>query len=79
MLQHVIHSLLLLPENVVRQLLHQLLTLLPQLDLLTRMIPDIALLEQSEFDGSAADTPYSSLGWFVLSICLYHHAAFRIQ
>ena len=61
MLQHVIHSLMLLPDGVVWQLLHQLITLLPQLDVLSRLIPNVAYLERIEFEGTP-DSSTSSIG-----------------
>ncbi|XP_070543560.1 probable E3 ubiquitin-protein ligase HERC1 isoform X2 [Ptychodera flava] len=50
MLSQIIHSLLLLPVNVIRPLLPALLSLLPQLDKLNRLLPAAAVLEEQELE-----------------------------
>ncbi|XP_077988697.1 putative E3 ubiquitin-protein ligase HERC1 [Glandiceps talaboti] len=50
MLSQIIHSLLLLPVNVIRPLLPALLSLLPQLDELNRLLPAASLLEEQELE-----------------------------
>ena len=50
MLSHLLHALLLLPVFTVRPLLHELLSLLPHLDTLNRMLPASAVLEQQELE-----------------------------
>ena len=50
MLLYVIHSLLMLPVQIIRPLLHELLSLLPVLDRLNRMLPAAALLEEQEHE-----------------------------
>ena len=50
MLEHAMHALLLLPDDCVRQLLHSMLALAPQLDSLARALPLIARLERDEFE-----------------------------
>ena len=50
MLSQVIHALLLLPVYVIRPLLHALLSLLPHLDRLNRLLPASSALEGEELD-----------------------------
>ena len=50
MLCEVIHALLLLPVGTMRPMLHDLLSLLPQMDRLNRLLPAHTVLEQEEFD-----------------------------
>ena len=50
MLSQIIHSLLLLPPTSVRPLLHELLSLLPHLDKLNRLLPAASVLEQQELN-----------------------------
>ncbi|XP_077870271.1 putative E3 ubiquitin-protein ligase HERC1 [Saccoglossus kowalevskii] len=50
MLSQIIHSLLLLPFLIVQPLLPALLSLLPQLDKLNRLLPAAALLEEQELE-----------------------------
>lgn len=52
MLSFIIHSLLMLPVYIIRPLLHELLSLLPLLDKLNRMLPAAALLEEQELEWS---------------------------
>src|SRR6218665_547103 len=62
MLSFIIHSLLLLPVYIIRPLLHELLSLLPLLDKLNRMLPAAALLEEQEWEwsiqGAVTDMAY---------------------
>lgn len=64
MLCHVIHSLLLLPVHTIRPLLHELLSLLPHMDKLNRMLPAAAVLEEQELEwplhGKTQNDPFSS-------------------
>lgn len=52
MLSYIIHSLLLLPVRFVRPLLHELLSLLPYLDMLNTVLPAAAVLEAEELNWS---------------------------
>jgi len=45
-----VHSLLLLPVYTIRPLLHELLSLLPHLDKLNRLLPAAAMLEEQEME-----------------------------
>ena len=48
MLSQIVHALLLLPEASLRPLLHEFLSLLPQLDTLNKVLPVIQELENDE-------------------------------
>ena len=50
MLSQVIHALLLLPVYVIRPLLHALLSLLPHLDRLNRLLPASSTIEGEELE-----------------------------
>ena len=50
MLCHLLSSLLLLPVSTIRPLLHELLSLLPRLDRLNRLLPAAATLEEQELE-----------------------------
>ena len=51
MLYNMLHSLLLLPLHYVHPLLHHLLVLLPTLDALCKLVPDIDVIEAAELQG----------------------------
>ncbi|XP_059169765.1 probable E3 ubiquitin-protein ligase HERC1 isoform X3 [Physella acuta] len=50
MLTHVMNAMLVLPLPLVMPVLHQILTLLPQMDRLCKLLPGAALLEESELE-----------------------------
>ena len=50
LLSHVIHSLLLLPVMTIHSLLHECLSLMPQLDCLNRLLPAAAILDDQEME-----------------------------
>lgn len=71
MLSFIVHSLLLLPVYIIRPLLHELLSLLPLLDKLNRMLPAASLLEEQELE-------WSIQGNFTCTDMVYKHHLFVI-
>ena len=50
MLSQLLHSLLLLPVSSTRPLLHSLLTLLPEIDKLNRVLPAASISDEQEME-----------------------------
>ncbi|KAH9513369.1 putative E3 ubiquitin-protein ligase herc1 [Bulinus truncatus] len=65
MLTHVLNAVLVLPLPLVMPVLHHILTLLPQLDKLCKLLPSTSYLEESEleFKQDEADVPAHQKPW----------------
>lgn len=72
MLSQTIHSLLLLPELSLRALLHELLSLLPQIDKLNKLLPEVRLLEEEEQDGDQGLTYHQTFSSRIITTDVYY-------
>lgn len=66
MLSHILSALLVLPLSLVMPVLHQILTLLPQLDTLAKLLPGASDLEEAELE-------------FKKGVCLNFRQCYRIH
>ncbi|CAH1796720.1 unnamed protein product [Owenia fusiformis] len=57
MLSHTLHALLLLPVHYIRPLLYELLSLLPYMDKLNRLLPAASILEEQELEWPVHNIP----------------------
>ncbi|BFZ01051.1 hypothetical protein BsWGS_04090 [Bradybaena similaris] len=63
MLSHILSALLVLPLSLVMPVLHQILTLLPQLDTLAKLLPGASDLEEAELEFKKDDIPAHQKPW----------------